>query len=472
MAFLCLKTNPPGCIIKIPGILTLPGNTPIILKDMYIQRRKPGFIHILIVFLFTLIPAYARDVPVRDIANDAALRVSIKDSWLIEVPDRVLRQKSALFKLSDGTLIQVRAEAAQQEMMVIIARERSGAYPGWIQGSWIINRSIRDGKITRVRIFLRSDPYTYIQFRPFLEDRCQMDVVLYEGYAVRSLPVPLPLDRVVYMSLEDVLATMGDKFPQRYFDPYIDVYQDTRNFVSSVREKLPALNFKDDGAIDEQGRYVYIRNLEHQTGSDPGLNCSGFAKWIVDGILQPLTGKRLAVAPLKAPYGDRGSSMTEPYEASRDPFFGLDWTRNLAAAAWSVLRSPSFAALDEIEVRDQDLATVIMRSNGTYSLRSYPGFLHNAGYGIEGLHSLLYMLAIDEPGHIYLAAVNDEMGPAPRMRQFFHIAVLVPYFNEYGDFQVACFESAAETSFSKFKTRYPGGFVNMARIPVEAEFDP
>jgi hypothetical protein len=355
--------------------------------------------------------------------------------------------------------------------MVILARERFGDYPGWIQGSWIVNRSMQDGNITRIRIFLRSDPYTYIQFRLFSEDRSEMDVVLYDGYVVRSLPVPFSLERIMYMPLNGVLETLGNKFPRKYFDPFVELYANTRDFIWSVRNRLPEIHFQDDGAIDENGQYVYIETLEAQTGADKGLNCSGFAKWIVDGMLRPLTGVQLTIPPLKAPFGKRGSSFTDIYEELRDPFFGLDWTRNLAAAAWSVLRSPSFANLDEIEVKAQNLATVIMRNGGTSSLRSYPGFLQNAGYGFEGLHSLLYTLAINEPGHIYLAAVNDEQGNPP-LRQFFHVAVLVPYFNEYGEFQVACFESAEETDFNQFKTRYPGAYVNLSRIPVEAQFDP
>jgi hypothetical protein len=59
------------------------------------------------------------------------------------------------------------------------------------------------------------------------------------------------------------------------------------------------------------------------------------------------------------------------------------------------------------------------------------------------------------------------------MRQYFHIAALIPYFNEYGFFQVAVFESAAETSINAFRNRYaPGHYVNLVRIPLETAFDP
>jgi len=212
-----------------------------------------------------------------------------------------------------------------------------------------------------------------------------------------------------------------------------------------------------------------------------GVNCSGFAKWVVDGIVRPFTGKRLPIAPLKMPFGDRGSSSLDHWEELWDPFFGLDWSRNLASRAGTVLRSPAFGVLEEFEVRNSPFSQVIVRQNGSSSSLTYPGFLSNAGFGFEGLQPLLYTLAVDEPNRIYLAVVSDERGARatpenprglPRFRQYYHIAVLVPYFTERGEFTVAVFESAAETSFNRFKTRYPGQFVNLSRIPINGSFDP
>jgi hypothetical protein len=315
-----------------------------------------------------------------------------------------------------------------------------------------------------------------------------MDVVLYDGYVVRSMPLPIPFERLVVLPIEEVLSIAGDKFPRRYFDPEPGMYKDERDFINSVRSYLPGLEFLDDGAIDETGRYVFINTLEAQTSGGEespavpvGLNCSGFAKWVIDGILKPLTGQRLPIEPLKRPFGERGSSFTEPWEASRDPFFGLDWSRNLAARAGAVLRSPAFATLEEIEVRRWPFTELIRRAGDGNRAQSYPGFLNDAGFGIEGLHPLLYTLAIDEPGRIYLAAISNEISAPttpsnprglPRMRQYFHIAVLVPYFNASGVFQVAVFESAAETNFTRFKARYPGHFVNLSRVSLDGRFEP
>jgi hypothetical protein len=441
------------------------------------------------------------DLPLRQIPDDSSLRIRVKDSWLAETPGRVLDRQPALYRLESGGRVELRVEAGQDEFMIILAREQmggriddnpagtaavlrseTGVFPGWAQGSWVLTRRRDNGEPSRIRVFLRSDPYTYVQFRPLSADKCQMDVVLYDAYVVRSLPLGVPFERLYTMPVEDALNLAGDKFPRQYFEPFPESYRDQRRFIAEVRKRLPELRYADDGAIDDQGGYVFIETLAVQPSrSKRGLNCSGFAKWLIDGILRPVTGRRLSIPPLKAPFGERGSSHTGLWEDLRDPFFGLDWIRNLASAAAGTLRSPAYGSLEEIEVRTGPFSLIINRNGKTAAVRSYPGFEENAGYGFEGLHPLLYTLAIDEPGKFYLAAVNTEMGPpttpdnlrgTPRMRQYFHIAALVPYFNEYGVFQIAVFESAAETSFSAFKNRYPGHYANLVRVLVETDFDP
>jgi hypothetical protein len=84
-------------------------------------------------------------------------------------------------------------------------------------------------------------------------------------------------------------------------------------------------------------------------------------------------------------------------------------------------------------------------------------------------------LAVDKPNTIYLAAVSEvtyapttEDNPRglPHLRKYFHVAVLVPWFNSRGNFQVTTFESAAETNINTFIARYPQGSVNLAGIPL------
>jgi hypothetical protein len=444
------------------------------------------------------LPLGALDLPSADIEDDSALRISLRDEWFLDTQDRVMALRTRYHVLPGGGRVQVRAERNAEEFAVTLARELTGpngqgmgAFPGWAQGSWSYVRSRADGSPRRILVFLRSDPLTYIQFSPLGGDRSQMDLVLYGAYITRSQPLALPFERLLGMPLETVFTVVGEKFKRHYLDPDPENYRDLLTFMDKLRRRLPEISFRDDGAIDARGNYVFIETLAAQDG-EGGLNCSGFVKWVIDGILRPLTGQRLDIAALKLPFGERGSSYAAIWDELQDPFFGLDWTRNLAAQVWTILRSPAYAVPEEFEVRTLPFSQLIYRGPaGTGeageaappppAIRDYPGYLGNSGFGIEGLEALLYTLAIDDPGRLYLASVNDESGPPstadnlrglPRMRRHFHVAVLIPYFDQYGGFQIAVFESAEETRFSRFKARYPGHNVNLVRIPVEGVFEP
>jgi len=435
------------------------------------------------------------DLPVSRISDDSTLRNSLLDSWFMDTPRRVLSLHTRIEYLPTGERVQVSAIEGREDFMVLLSREQmtgrvqhgaslaterreTGQFPGWAQGSWMLARNKTTGAESLIRIFLRSDQFTYIQFRPLDDDKCLMDAVLYGAYMTRSLPVAVNFNRLYTMPLNDIFKLIEGKFPLRYYEPDPSNYRDNRTFVANVRERLGELRFADDGAIDENGNYVFINSLLSQPPATAGLNCSGFAKWLIDGIIRPVTGKRLPIKPLSVPFGLRGSSFTVNWEESRDVFFGLDWIRNLAAEANGSLRSPAFRSLDEFEVRRDNFSQIIVSENRAFVDHSYPGFLNEAGYGIEGLRPLLYTLAIDEPYSFYLAAVNNEFAnPAsprgtPRLRQYFHIAALVPYFDEFGVFRIVVFESAAETSFNAFRNRYPRHHVNLVKVPISPRFDP
>jgi hypothetical protein len=428
----------------------------------------------IVVLVLAGLPLGALDVPLRHIPDDSSLRQELKDTYFTDTQARVMVRQPITRVLPGGDEVQVRIEVNNAGFTVLIARKAANMFPGWAQGSWAVTRNRRTGDFEHIRIFLRSDPYTYIQLRPDERNtgKTLLDAVVYDAFVQRGLPLPFTFDRALTMSLADILALADDRFPARYYEPDSGNYQDIRHFITQVRANIGGLVFGDDGAIDERGEYVYIATLEPQLG-EPGLNCSGFAKWLIDGLLQPLTGTKLTINELKAPYGDRGSGITRPWDSVRDLFFGLDWTRNLAASVQTALYPEDTIPLSEFEVQAAPFTQIIRRQNGVSEIQSYPEHIADTGFAAEGIYPLLYTLAVNEPGNFYLAAISDDRGgPRPRLRRYFHVAALVPYFDESGAFRVAGFESAEETSFSRFRVRYPGDFINLVRIPVESAFTP
>jgi hypothetical protein len=103
----------------------------------------------------------------------------------------------------------------------------------------------------------------------------------------------------------------------------------------------------------------------------------------------------------------------------------------------------------------------------------YPAYQLDLGYETSGLKALLYVLALREPGSVYLASLSRKSGGAiPGLSRHYHVAVLAPYFEETGEFKIAVFESDAETSVEAIMARVPKDYVHLVKIKAERDYDP
>ena len=241
------------------------------------------FTFILLIFI-TITPVFGFDLPVSRISDDSLLRIRMKEDWLTEAPGRVLSQKARTEVLENGERVLVSAIEGREEFMVLFSRElirgtsienRRGTreFPGWAQGSWMVTRRKDTGAGTLIRFFPRSDQNTHIQFRPFDREKSFMDVILYGANISKSIPVAAPFERLYTMQLKDILSLVENKIPLRYFEPDPVDYKDSRKMIEQVRSRLSGLRFADDGAIDENGNYVFIETLRPQNPNRAGLNC-------------------------------------------------------------------------------------------------------------------------------------------------------------------------------------------------------
>jgi len=419
-----------------------------------------------------LLSAFPAAADLASLADDSALRASLELSLLRAPVSQALRARPQIRDLADGSSVEVRVERGPTEFMIVLARRAEGGYLLSAPGGWALYRRLSDGEPTRIRLFPSADPHCYVQLRPDGGGRTLMDFIVHGGYLSRSAVLPLPFDRVVVEPFSSILSLAGPSFPRRYFEPRQEDYADIRAFSAAVRSRIGELSYVDDGALDERGLPVLIASGAPQTAGALGVNCSGFAKWLIDGMLRPLGLERLSIGPLKMPPVPRGHSFSLPYDELRDPYFGLDWTRNLAAAVGRALHGPRGASPGEYEVVDSPIASVRIPGGDGSSSRSYPKYMRDSGFAFDGLKALLYALAVEEPGHFYLASINRDIGREPRLRQHYHIAALLPQFDEKGRFSVVVFESAVESNYDAFAARYRGHLAHLVRIPAEKSFDP
>ncbi|MCX7024203.1 MAG: hypothetical protein NT080_06225 [Spirochaetes bacterium] len=421
------------------------------------------------------------DRPLRKFPETDDIRSRLRDEVFLAPMERAMALKPRL-ELNDYGSWRLRVEIKPDAFYLLLVPKADGSFPVWGQGAWIVKRSRRDGSVTQAKVFMRGDQEVFLRIYPFA-DRAKMDVVAYGGVLRREVILPVPIDRLLVAPVADIVRWTSGTVEWSLFSPDPGLYADSRKLIASVRERLPLFDYVEDGAFDGSGKPVFISTGKPQPGRG-GVNCSGFAKWLVDGIIKPVAGSWLEIEPLKERReGVRGTSFTSPYETSLDPFFGLDWSRNLAfetarAMHPSLVASPAASRekITDNDVLAQPFGLIVPGLdplNGGGKYETYPIDFPTGGYRVDGLEAVLYILAMREPGRFYLAAFNvPDSSAGPELRRYTHVAALFPYFEPDGRFAIAVFESGAETGMDSLTRRYGGAFARLVRFPAEAEFDP
>jgi hypothetical protein len=406
-----------------------------------------------------------------DFPDSASLRAPLYGSVIAGPRDEVLGRKPAVYTNEYGSW-RLSTEKTADAFYLVLSPKRGADYPAFAQGSWIIKRSLADGRFLQAKVFLRSDSGCFIRLYPNGE-RSLMDIVLYGAVLNRGIPLPVDFDTLVVTPMKTMVAWTEASFDWSLFSPHPGDYSELRAFSKAVRSRLPSLRYADDGGLDGQGRPIFIATGAPQKSS-PGLNCSGFAQWVIDGLLSPLGEAPVDPRDMAERHPELRKAGVDPaIEARTDPFFGLDWTRNLGRAWADAYETSHRHSADENDVRISAFALYSSSKdpwNGGPPYDDYPAYDPDSGYQIRGLKALLYVLAMRDPGMAYLASFSraDRTG----LRRHYHVAILLPWFDEGGEFRVDVYESDAETSLEAILKRAPLDYVHLVRIAPSRDFDP
>ena len=209
------------------------------------------------------------------------------------------------------------------------------------------------------------------------------------------------------------------------------------------------------GVIDATGKYI------NEKDDGFGLCCSGYAKWIADGYYYPLRKKNhprlqyMSIRKLRQIYPAlRGDKQSYQYEMSREPFFGLDWTRNIA----------------------RELAEEKYKQNFFYNsfdvTHSFKiKYEKDRGFPIEKIPEVLKEQTLLHPNRWYLVSINGEFGENPTLIQHHHIAVFFPYINKDGIFRLPVLERTRRTSFEYLISRYPNTYCHLVWLELDGKIE-
>jgi hypothetical protein len=367
---------------------------------------------------------------------------------------------AALVEQSDGEKVSYHSEKQGDALYLVFAVRQGRSYPLAGTGTFIIKRSMRDGRFIQAKVFLQNDPGCYLHLFP-RDDRTVMDITLFGVPFQTGVALPASFDRLLTAPLAGIMELASGSVDWPLVLAPAQSPEDARlsQVAASVRARLPGLRDMDDGAMDAQGRLVAIATGFPAPAGRGGFNCSGFAKWVVDGLYAPRAGRVTDIALLKSRDAMRGSRWSAELEEELDPYFGLDWSRGLARSMYQV-QAGAAPRDEQIDVRDAERVP----------------YVTDAGYPVSSLRYLLYFLARADPGMLYLGSVNAPSSAAasegvPTLRQHHHLVVLFPWFDAQGAFQVSVMERNKETSLASLGRRYAAEYVHLVRIDATGAFD-
>lgn len=430
------------------------------------------------------------------VPDSAVIRRTVADRWFDAPLSDVRNFRSEIRTNEIGERFQVRMEESGTTFMIIVAPEVQlsvdfytekgvenrvvAEYPGDACGSWILYKDSITGKTTRIRWYFTQNSDVFVQFTPE-RNKTLGDFVVDGCYAARSVPVGFIFNQLYTASLADVLKITENSLPWRYAEIHAGSYLPKMQMIGVIRKNLSRISYAEDAAYDENGSPVRISDgksrmvdaSEKENGS-LSLSSAGFVKWIVDGLIEPISGSGTFLAPLVQP-----TMIYDPLsyagmkESTEGVSFMLDWTRNLAAARFSVQTRKNYMYNESgVDVAIEPFSSE-MTDKG---IMQTAGYIRNSGYAIARLRSVLYVLGVTEPTYFYLAAIRRRYvsanGTAPELYKFDQTAVLFPYFDKNGRFAITVFENGTEVPYSTFVSKYKNSFVHLTRVLASEKFFP
>lgn len=382
-------------------------------------------------------------------------RTSMREMITAPTSDVLEARNEMIEQLTDGSVVSYQIKIQNNSFYQLFINESGGRYPLYSQGSYIIKRNLEDGKFVQIKIFLKRHKECYVRLYP-LDERAMMEVVLYGKTIYKGINLPFSFSDVLVEPFSEIIDASSGIVNWDLLLPENNgyVYYDKTELSEAIRAGLPLITDVDDGALDFDGSWVFIEDLSIQKPENHGFNCSGFVKWVGDGLYWAETGEYMSVSDLKSKHTDmRGHRWSERHEDDRDPYFGLDWTRNIAVSITNAGRNTT-GGYKSADVRNLPWAT----------------YIEDIGFSIEDLKLIMYYLAVSEPEYIYFASVNESWGTEPVLQQHIHTAVLIPLINNQGQFEDLIFERNFESDAESLAERYPDAHVHLTRVRVDGGF--
>lgn len=301
--------------------------------------------------------------------------------------------------------------------------------------------------LREVKVYFQDNNNSYIYFDSDYDRR--FDVYLFGKPYKKGLTHTLKFDSLKIIDLDAILAVIEENDIERETLVNKDDKKIKEEFIDEII--TPALGFAyvKDGARNHIGEFVYISNGKLQSEKKIGFNCSGFVKEIADNYIRYKKPdfKRLSIEELSIKLsGQREETTYAFYEEKYDPYFGLDWTKNI---------------IEKIN----EYSGFIEEKAILYTEDEYAPVFENGEYNFKDIKEIIFRDQQKDSNYFYIVVFNKFKVTPPSLPSFYHISIIVPYF-EKRHFYLRVFESGVETAFPNLIKKHSGEKIAIFKIPL------
>ena len=475
------------------------------MKDSLPIRR----IFMIVLAAFLAVSQASADYIKLKVPDSSEVRRTVLDSWLLAPLSQLNGRPSEVYTDSQENLFQVRSEREGQSTVVVVTPSTllkvthmvGNTVVGVVDepsfnrsscGAWLLYRNRISGEAEKIVIYFTESPEVYLQIRP-AGKKTVVDMMVYGSYIARGVPISIPFENIYTSSFQTIFNHTRKNLPWGYVVPDKDQYANITSLIPEIRRRLADVAYLEDAAYNEKGDLYsitkgepfakeiedvalnyWLKNPPEEEHSEKPITVGapGFVKWVVDGLVRPLTGKATKISELVAPTVKSGDiSKREVMSQSWNFSLNLDWDRHLAEKVYSIHAGNRFFSWDKCGVDVTDDFFVSSLSDDGRILPAV-GYIKNVGYGTDVLKALMYVLAVTEPDTIFLGAIQEPSPVKADEMVFNSNAVFLPYFRANGRFDCVVFQAGKELTLEQFVKNSPEVHVHLERIKSSSKFDP
>lgn len=398
--------------------------------------------------------------------NELLLRAGILENYnvrnalaaeMIKPADSIMPRKDLYLYVSDGQKVLFKTYVQQGVVFYLFINQTPEGYPEAARGNYLIKRNTTANRFDFIKVFFRNEEGCYAEIMP-RGRHAMMNIYLFNKKYYGDITLPVSIETCVTAPFANIIEMSNGTIEWETLI-YTGVRMEDRRLeelIEKIRNEIHLLDEADDGAINADGKYVLISSGMPQKGK-PGLNCSGFMKWIVDGFYFAATGGLMDIELLKKKHpNDRGTRWSERIEDARDSYFGLDWTRNCAIALAS---AQEIRSIEDYESKDVRFLPFLI-------------YIEDVGYPMEYLKQILFYLAVKNPGKIYLGAINEVHDKGPLYVSYYHVVTFIPYFDKAGNFKIIVMDQHKDFLVESILKKYPTQYIHLVEINAATDFSP